>query len=43
MSGAVKIAFGSLSASKGNALVLFVGADMKPATAVAELLAISSR
>ena len=31
MSGAVKIAFGSLSAPKGSALVLFVGADMKPA------------
>src|SRR5271157_407293 len=35
MSGAVKIAFGSLSAPKGGALVLFVGADMKPAPAVA--------
>src|SRR5271166_2075531 len=34
MSGAVKIAFGSLSAPKGSALVLFVGADMKPAAAV---------
>jgi leucyl aminopeptidase len=34
MSGAVKIAFGSLSASKGNALLVFVGADMKPAPAV---------
>jgi leucyl aminopeptidase len=34
MSGAVKIAFGSLSASKGAALVVFVGADMKPAPAV---------
>jgi leucyl aminopeptidase len=34
MSGAVKIAFGSLSAPKGNALLLFVGADMKPAPAV---------
>ena len=34
MSGAVKIAFGSLSASKGGALVVFVGADMKPAPAV---------
>src|SRR5271157_5893293 len=35
MSGAVKIAFGSMSAPKGGALVLFVGADMKPAAAVA--------
>jgi leucyl aminopeptidase len=34
MSGAVKIAFGSLSAPKGSALVVFVGADMKPAAAV---------
>ena len=34
MSGAVKIAFGSLSAPKGSALVVFVGADMKPAPAV---------
>jgi leucyl aminopeptidase len=34
MSGAVKIAFGPLSAPKGNALVVFVGADMKPAPAV---------
>jgi leucyl aminopeptidase len=34
MSGAVKIAFGSLSAPKGGALVLFVGADMKPAPAL---------
>ena len=34
MSGAVKIAFGSLSATKGSALVVFVGADMKPAAAV---------
>ena len=34
MSGAVKIAFGSLSAPKGSALVIFVGADMKPAAAV---------
>ena len=34
MSGAVKIAFGSLSAPKGGALVVFVGADMKPAPAV---------
>jgi leucyl aminopeptidase len=34
MSGAVKIAFGSLSASKGSALVVFVGADMKPPPAV---------
>ena len=31
MSGAVKIAFGPLSAPKGSALVVFVGADMKPA------------
>ena len=35
MSGAIKIAFGSLSAPKGGALVLFVGADMKPAAAAA--------
>ncbi len=34
MSGAVKITFGSLSAPKGSALVVFVGADMKPAAAV---------
>ena len=34
MSGAVKIAFGSLSASKGDALVVFVGPDMKPTPAV---------
>ena len=34
MSGAVKIAFGSLSAPKGSALVVFVGSDMKPAPAV---------
>ena len=34
MSGAVKIAFGSLSEPKGSALVVFVGADMKPAPAV---------
>src|SRR6202789_2136421 len=34
MSGTVKIAFGSLSAPKGSALVVFVGADMKPAPAV---------
>src|ERR1700722_2170994 len=34
MSGAVKIAFGSLSAPKGSALVVFVGADMKPAPTV---------
>jgi leucyl aminopeptidase len=34
MSGSVKIAFGPLSASKGGALVVFVGADMKPAPAV---------
>jgi leucyl aminopeptidase len=34
MSGAVKIAFGSLSAPKGSALVIFVGADLKPAAAV---------
>src|SRR5208337_4855172 len=35
MSIAVKIAFGPLSAPIGGALVLFVGADMKPAPAVA--------
>jgi leucyl aminopeptidase len=34
MSGAVRIAFGSLSAPKGCTLVVFVGADMKPAPAV---------
>ena len=34
MSGAIKIAFGSLSPPKGSALVVFVGADMKPAPAV---------
>src|SRR6202789_4539914 len=34
MSGSVKIAFGSLSAPKGSALVVFVAADMKPAPAV---------
>ena len=34
MSGAVKIAFGPVSAPKGGALVLFAGADMKPAAAV---------
>src|SRR5271154_2620039 len=30
MSGVVKVAFGSLSAPKGSALVVFVAADMKP-------------
>ena len=35
MSVAVKIAFGPLTAPKGGALVLFVGADMKPPPAVA--------
>ena len=34
MSGAVKVAFGSLSAPKGSALVVFVAADMKPAPMV---------
>src|SRR6201986_5688 len=34
MSGVVKVAFGSLSAPKGSALVVFVGADMKPAPSV---------
>src|ERR1700749_2724859 len=34
MSGAVKITFGSLCAPKGSALVVFVGADMKPAPTV---------
>src|SRR5580658_4535556 len=34
MSGVVKVAFGSLSATKGSALVAFVGADMKPAPMV---------
>ncbi len=31
MSGVVKVAFGALSAPKGGALVVFVGAEMKPA------------
>ena len=34
MSGAVKIAFGALSAPKGSALIVFVGADMKPTPTV---------
>ena len=34
MSGSVKISFGPLSALRGNALVVFVEADMKPAPAV---------
>src|SRR5271165_4474985 len=34
MSGVVKVAFGSLSAPKGSALVVFVGADMKAAPIV---------
>ncbi len=34
MSAAVKISFGPLAAPKGSALVVFVGADMKPAAAV---------
>jgi leucyl aminopeptidase len=34
MSGAVKIAFGSLSAARGSALLVFVAADMKPAPVV---------
>jgi leucyl aminopeptidase len=34
MSGAVKVAFGPLSAPKGSALVVFVAADMKPAPMV---------
>ncbi len=34
MSEVVKIAFGSPSALKGNALVVFVGEDMKPASTV---------
>src|SRR5271154_7623865 len=34
MSGVVKVAFGSLSAPKGSALVVFVAADMKPAPMV---------
>jgi leucyl aminopeptidase len=34
MSAAVKIAFGSLSPPNGGALIVFVGADMKPAPAV---------
>ncbi|RBP17125.1 leucyl aminopeptidase [Roseiarcus fermentans] len=35
MSAAVKISFGPLAAPKGGALVVFVGADMKPSAAVA--------
>ena len=35
MSGLIKITFGPMSAAKGSAIVLFVGADMKPAPAVA--------
>ncbi len=35
MSVPVKISFGSLTAPKGSAYVVFVGADMKPAAAVA--------
>ncbi len=35
MSAAVKISFGPLAAPKGGAFVVFVGADMKPAAAVA--------
>ncbi len=34
MSGTVKIAFGSLTPPKGGALVVFAGADMKPAATV---------
>ncbi len=34
MSAAVKISFGPLAAPRGSALVVFVGADMKPAPAV---------
>jgi leucyl aminopeptidase len=34
MSEVVKVAFGSLSAPKGSTLVVFVGADMKPAPAL---------
>jgi leucyl aminopeptidase len=34
MSGAVKIAFGQLAGSKGSAVVVFVGTDLKPAPAV---------
>src|SRR6201996_5666731 len=34
LGGAVKIAFGSLSAPKGSALVIFVGTDMRPAASV---------
>ena len=34
MSGSIKIAFGPLAAPKGSALVVFVGADMRPAPAV---------
>ena len=34
MSEVVKVAFGSPSSLKGNALVVFVGADMKPAPSV---------
>jgi leucyl aminopeptidase len=35
MSAAVKIAYGPLAAPKGGAYVVFVGADLKPAAAVA--------
>jgi leucyl aminopeptidase len=38
MSGVVKIAIGPLSAPKGSALLVFVGADMKPAPAVSALV-----
>jgi leucyl aminopeptidase len=38
MSATVKISFGPLGAPKGSALVVFVGADMKPATAVSALV-----
>ena len=37
MSGAVKITFGPMSAPKSAALIVFVGADMKPAPALAGL------
>jgi leucyl aminopeptidase len=38
MSAAIKITFGPLAAPKGDALVVFVGADMKPAAAVTALV-----
>jgi leucyl aminopeptidase len=39
MSAAIKISFGSLAAPKGAALVVFVGADMKPGPTVSAAVA----